>query len=200
MKAITKILVVILVLLGALIAYTLTDRGEAPTPTTAVPVESAEEGVPDDADDELHMAARLACREFLLQTLDRPDDAELDNYEVWTVGQRPEGTLEVTIIGRIMDGLGEMIDARWNCIVFPDAQQMRLVSLAMMDASTEDEILDDVGVEATDLAPRPNLETLEETQLPSEEVDVDTFVPGAEDDGGEEFDPAEEAEEQPVFQ
>lgn len=140
MKYLTRFLLVILLLLGAVIAWTISDRnGTTGTPSTVVPSEphalpDDEEILAQEGEDETVVAARLACREFLLQTLDDPNNAQFDDLSQWPVRERPEGTLEVRMNGRIKDGLGEMIDAKWQCVVFPAAGQMRLVSLAVLDA------------------------------------------------------------------
>lgn len=140
MKYLTRILFVILILLGAVIAWTISDRnGGSGTPSTMVPSEPGallddEASLAQEGESETMVAARGACRELLLQTLDDPSNAQFGDLSEWPVRERPEGTLEVRMSGRIKDGLGEMIDAKWQCVVFPAAGQMRLVSLVILDA------------------------------------------------------------------
>lgn len=147
MKYVTRFLLLVLVVMGAVIYLTISDRNDsstAPPSTTVVPAEADPAAVAetDPGNGELpsedEIPARTACREFLLQTLDAPDAAEFEDIAEWPLRQRPEGTLEVQMSGRIQDSLGEMIDAKWQCVVLPAGSQMRLVSITILGAGNDE--------------------------------------------------------------
>lgn len=127
MKTAIKILLVILVLTGVLIAFTISDRNGGGT----LAPDEEQAGAMEDA--ELETAARQACRNFVLQSLDEPGAAEFTDQEGWEVSERPEGTLEVTVSGAMKDALGETIEARWQCVALVDGVGARLVTLTVVE-------------------------------------------------------------------
>lgn len=144
MKYITRFLILVLVIMGAVILWTISDQnGSSTAPSSSVvPAEADPAAVAEHQDRnapaEEDIPARTACREFLLQTLDAPEAAEFEDIAAWPMSERPEGTLEVRMSGRIQNNLGEMIDAQWRCVVLPAGNQMRLVTLAILGAGGEE--------------------------------------------------------------
>lgn len=184
MKYITRFLILILVVMGAIIFWVVSDQaGSPPTPpSTVVPADADPEAVADyepaqdlEVRPEDEIPARTACREFLLQSLDAPDAAEFEDLEAWPLRKRPEGTLEVRMSGRIQDNLGEMIDAQWQCVVLPAGSQMRLVSITILGAGDNDRATpESSGPDTAD----PDTSAWESLTGPSD----DEPAPGAEDD------------------
>jgi hypothetical protein len=77
--------------------------------------------------------AREVCHKAWLATLESPEAVEIDPMEQWPVEVQPNQTLLVKMSGRVHDMLDEMVDASWECVVLPEGDSVRLVTLTVVE-------------------------------------------------------------------
>lgn len=77
--------------------------------------------------------AREVCHKAWQATLESPDAVEIDPMEQWSVEVQPNQTLLVRMSGRVHDMLDEMVEASWECVVLPEGDSMRLVTLTVVE-------------------------------------------------------------------
>jgi len=77
--------------------------------------------------------AREVCHKAWQATLESPETVEIDPMEQWSVEVQPNQTLLVRMSGRVHDMLDEMVDASWECVVLPEGDSVRLVTLTVVE-------------------------------------------------------------------
>ena len=80
-------------------------------------------------DAELMSSARYACRAELLRVMYDPDSAKLAPTYEWYIERRRDGTILVQPTGRAKNAFGGYVTGAWNCVVKPETDDVRVVSL-----------------------------------------------------------------------
>jgi hypothetical protein len=74
-------------------------------------------------------SARGACLIMLKRTLNDPDSAQPERTGMWYVEEQKDGTILVQPTGRAKNAFGAYIQGTWNCVVRPEGENVRVLSL-----------------------------------------------------------------------
>lgn len=81
------------------------------------------------AAEDRHKTARGACILALEKTLHDPKSAEMGISSAWFIEDRPDGTILVQPTVRAKNAMGAFINATWDCVVKPEGEMVKVVSL-----------------------------------------------------------------------
>lgn len=74
-------------------------------------------------------AAQGACIFALNSVLNDPDSAKFDATSSWYIEERKNGTILVQPTLRARNAFGAYVHATWDCIVKPEGENIRVLSL-----------------------------------------------------------------------
>ena len=97
---------------------------EAPPPAASTVAEAGEDRA---------TLSRRACHEAWVATLESPDTTDVAPADEWPVEEMPNGTIRVEVSAQVRDTLGEMVEGRWECVLLPEGDGVRMVSLLVID-------------------------------------------------------------------